>query len=44
MTCCAATTAEDPEKRLGARHLLSCKLTFGAIFKYTNPLLVKLWG
>ena len=36
MTCCAATTAEDPEKRLGTSQLLCCKLTFGAIFKYTT--------
>ena len=37
MTRCAATTAENPKKRLGARQLPSCtELTFNAIFKCTT--------
>ena len=36
MTCCAATTGENPNKRLGTSQLPSCKLTFGAIFKCTT--------
>ena len=31
----AATTAGNPKKRLDTRQLPSCKLTFGAIFKYS---------
>ena len=36
MSCCAATTGENPTKRLGTRQLLSCKLTFGTILKCTT--------
>ena len=36
MTCCAATSGENPNKRLGTSQLPSCKLTLGAIFKCTT--------
>ena len=39
MTCCAATTGENPKKGLGASQLPSCKLTFGAILKCTTQCL-----
>ena len=33
VTHCAATTTENPKRRLGTRQLPSCKLTLNAIFK-----------
>ena len=44
MIRCAATTAENPKKRLGTSQLPSCEADLWRYFQMYDSLLEKLWG